>query len=70
MNKGFTPRRIRELQEILEHRAITIVDDVIERGECDFVVDVAAELPLQAIAEFIGVPQEDRKLLFELDATA
>jgi cholest-4-en-3-one 26-monooxygenase len=66
VNKGFTPRRIRELQEILERRAVSIVDEVIERGECDFVVDVASELPLQAIAEFIGVPQEDRKLIFDL----
>jgi cholest-4-en-3-one 26-monooxygenase len=66
VNKGFTPRRIGELQEILARRAATIVDGVIERGECDFVVDVAAELPLQAIAEFIGIPQEDRKLIFDL----
>jgi cholest-4-en-3-one 26-monooxygenase len=66
VNKGFTPRRIRELQDILERRAASIVDEVIERGECDFVVDVASELPLQAIAEFIGVPQEDRKLIFDL----
>jgi cholest-4-en-3-one 26-monooxygenase len=66
VNKGFTPRRIRELQDVLEHRAVSIVDAVIEQGECDFVVDVASELPLQAIAEFIGVPQEDRKLIFDL----
>ncbi len=66
VNKGFTPRRIGELNEILARRAATIVDSVIERGECDFVVDVASELPLQAIAEFLGVPQEDRKLLFDL----
>ena len=38
---------------------------MIERGECDFVVDVAAELPLQVIAEMIGVPHEDRHKLFE-----
>jgi len=66
VNKGFTPRRIRELQDILERRAVGIVDAVIEKGECDFVVDVASELPLQAIAEFLGVPQEDRKLIFDL----
>lgn len=66
VNKGFTPRRIRELQEVLERRAASIVDEVIEQGECDFVVDVASELPLQAIAEFLGVPQEDRKLIFDL----
>jgi cholest-4-en-3-one 26-monooxygenase len=38
---------------------------VIEAGECDFVVDVAAELPLQVIAEMMGVPQPDRHLIFD-----
>ena len=37
----------------------------IERGEADLVDDIAAELPLQAIAEIIGVPQEDRHMLFD-----
>jgi len=42
-----------------------IVDAVAERGECDFVVDVAAELPLQVIAELMGVPHDDRRQLYE-----
>lgn len=66
VSKGFTPRRIGQLHDILAERATSIVDAVIERGECDFVVDVASELPLQAIADFLGVPQEDRKLIFDL----
>ena len=53
------------LEKYLRHRTILIVDEVIERGECDFVIDVAAELPLQAIAEIMGVPQEDRQKLFD-----
>jgi cholest-4-en-3-one 26-monooxygenase len=52
------------LEQYLRHRSIVIVDSIIERGECDFVEDLAAELPLQAIAEIMGVPQEDRRLLF------
>jgi cholest-4-en-3-one 26-monooxygenase len=65
VNKGFTPRMIGRLHD--QVRAITrdIVDNVIERGECDFVVDVAAELPLQVIAEMMGVPQEDRHKVFD-----
>jgi cholest-4-en-3-one 26-monooxygenase len=66
VNTGFTPRRIRELEQILRTRAATIIDEVAERGSCEFVEEVAAELPLQAIADFLGVPQSDRKLLFEL----
>ena len=65
VNKGFTPRMIGMLEQYLAHRTTLIIDEVIERGSCDFVTDVAAELPLQAIAEIMGVPQEDRKLLFE-----
>jgi cholest-4-en-3-one 26-monooxygenase len=65
VNKGFTPRMIGLIEKYLEHRAILIVDNIIERGQCDFVVDLASELPLQAIAEIMGVPQEDRKLLFD-----
>ncbi len=69
VNRGFTPRRIRELQDVLARRATTIVDEVIDEGRCDMVEAVAAELPLQAIAEFLGVPQEDRHLVFKWSNT-
>ena len=65
VNRGFTPRMIGLLEKYLRHRTTLIVDEVIEDGECDFVIDVAAELPLQAIAEIMGVPQEDRQKLFD-----
>ncbi|MDH3753888.1 MAG: cytochrome P450 [Acidimicrobiia bacterium] len=65
VNKGFTPRMIGLIERYLEHRAVVIIDNVIELGSCDFVEDIAAELPLQAIAEIMGVPQEDRRLLFQ-----
>ncbi|MCU1454895.1 MAG: cytochrome [Acidimicrobiales bacterium] len=65
VNKAFTPRRIEELVDRLRVRARAIVAEVADRGSCDFVTDVAAELPLQAIAELLGVPQEDRHLVFD-----
>ncbi len=65
VNKGFTPRMIGMLEAHLAYRAELIIDSVIERGECEFVTDLAAELPLQAIAEIMGVPQEERHLLFD-----
>ena len=65
VNKGFTPRMIGLLEQALRTRATHIVDQVIERGEADFVTEIASELPLQAIAEIMGVPQEDRMKLFE-----
>src|SRR5687767_12412334 len=65
VNRGFTPKRIRDLTQILEQRAASVIDDVIEQGECDFITAVACELPLQAIADLLGVPQEDRHLVFD-----
>jgi cholest-4-en-3-one 26-monooxygenase len=62
--RGFTPRAISDLRETLTARARLIVSKALEEGTGDFVTDVACELPLQAIAELIGVPQEDRKKLF------
>jgi cholest-4-en-3-one 26-monooxygenase len=65
VNKGFTPRMIGLIEQALQHRATEIVDNVIETGSADFVENIAAELPLQAIAEIMGVPQEDRRKLFD-----
>src|SRR5437870_3683524 len=65
VNKGFTPRMIGRLEERIREMTTQIIDDVSEKGECDFVTDIAAELPLQAIAELLGVPQQDRHLVFE-----
>jgi cholest-4-en-3-one 26-monooxygenase len=65
ISRGFTPRAIGALHEVLIERANKIVDDALARGEGDFVFEVAAELPLQAIAELLGVPMEDRRKLFD-----
>jgi cholest-4-en-3-one 26-monooxygenase len=66
VNKGFTPRRIRELMQHLEEEAQAIVARAKEKGEFDFVTEVAADLPLIAIAEFLGVPREERQRIFDL----
>ncbi len=65
VNKGFTPRMLGLLEQHLAHKATTIVDNVIDLGTADFVDAIASELPLQAIAELMGVPQEDRRKLFD-----
>ena len=64
ISRGFTPRAINALEEVMKTRSIQIVKDAVVRGEGNFVEEVAAELPLQAIADLIGVPQEDRLKLF------
>ena len=65
VNHGFTPRRVDALEPHVRDMASRIVDDMLAKGSCDFVVDVAAELPLQVIAELLGVSQEDRHKLFD-----
>src|SRR5262245_13809284 len=65
VSRGFTPRAIGSLRDALAERAERIVRAALEEGVGDFVADVACELPLQAIAELIGIPQEDRKQIFE-----
>ena len=65
VNKGFTPRMVRDLEESIHRSTDVIIDSVIEKGEADFVTQLSAELPLQVIAELLGVPQEDRHHMFE-----
>jgi len=65
VNRGFTPRQMRMLEPHIRELTAQILDDVIEQGGCDYVVDVAAEVPLQVIAEMLGVPMADRHKLFE-----
>ncbi len=65
VNKGFTPKMVRDLEAKVVGYADAIIDDVCEKGSADFVTEISAELPLQVIAELMGVPQEDRHLVFD-----
>ncbi|QLY31324.1 cytochrome P450 [Nocardia huaxiensis] len=64
VSKGFTPRAVEGLRKALTERAAAIVAEAKAGGSGDFVQQVACELPLQAIAELLGVPQDDRHKLF------
>jgi len=61
----FTPGAVDSYEASFRRHAKNIVDRVASRGECEFVEEVAAELPLLAILELCGIPQEDRKDFFE-----
>jgi cholest-4-en-3-one 26-monooxygenase len=69
VNKGFTPRMIALLTEPVMRVCNELVDSVAERGRCDYVTEIAAELPLQVIAELLGIPLEDRHQVFEWSNT-
>jgi cholest-4-en-3-one 26-monooxygenase len=61
---AFTPRAVEAYHEIFEVYAKQIVDTVASKGECEFITEVAAELPLMAILDMMSVPKEDRKKVF------
>ncbi len=65
VNRGFTPLMIRRLEDAMRLRTTTILDRVTPLGHCDFVTSIAAELPLTAIAEIIGIPLSERQLLLD-----
>ena len=65
VNRGFTPRMINALGPKIREAVIEILDKAVEKGGCDFVLEVAAELPLQVIAQLLGVPFEDRHKVFD-----
>ncbi|WP_235738669.1 cytochrome P450 [Nocardioides alcanivorans] len=65
ISRGFTPRAIARIEDALKERAEKIVDAALAKGSGNFVEDLASELPLQAIAELLGVPQEERGKLFD-----
>ncbi len=66
ISAGFTPRMIARLDEQTRGWAVSIVERALERGTCDFVRDVAYQLPMHMIADIVGIPIEDRDWLFSL----
>jgi cytochrome P450 family 142 subfamily A polypeptide 1 len=58
VSRGFTPRRVRDHEDTIRRLCREIVDRVAPRGECDFVWDIAAPLPLLLIADMLGFPPE------------
>jgi cholest-4-en-3-one 26-monooxygenase len=64
ISRGFTPRAIGRLRDELDSRAQNIAKAAAAAGTGDFVEQVSCELPLQAIADLLGVPQDDRDKIF------
>src|ERR1700751_211578 len=61
----FTPKMIRDKEAAVRATVTALIDDVIETGACDFVDDIAVEVPLRVISDLLGVPQTERRQLFE-----
>jgi len=65
--RSFTPRAVARLEERIRGHARALCDRAFagRRGECDFAKDVAADLPLLTLADVLGMPEQDRWLLFD-----
>lgn len=60
VSRGFTPRRVAQLEGSIRDLATTYLDRVVDKGECDWVADFAGRLPMDVVSEMLGVRQEDR----------
>jgi cytochrome P450 len=65
VNRGFTPRQVARIDDSVREQAKDIVDRIAPLGECDFVSEIAAALPLQIICDMMGIPREDTQQIFE-----
>ncbi|AEA27606.1 Linalool 8-monooxygenase [Pseudonocardia dioxanivorans CB1190] len=65
VSRGFTPRRLAQLTDDVATTARRIVDDVIDRGECDAVTEIAARLPMTIVCELMGVPASQHDFVFD-----
>ena len=59
INRGFTPRMVRKLEETFLHITTQAIDEVAREGKCDFVSSISTPLPLRLIAAMIGIREED-----------
>jgi cytochrome P450 len=65
VSRGFTPKQLDSMKGDVEGIAAEIIDEVIERGEGDFVTDVAATLPLRIIVDMMGIPRSQERFIFD-----
>ncbi|MEW2356984.1 cytochrome P450 [Spirillospora sp. NPDC029432] len=64
VNKGFTPRMIKKLEDHIRQSCHELIDTAVTLGRCDFVEHFAVPLPLYTICELLGAPMEDRDKIF------
>lgn len=65
ISSEFTPRMVGRLEQLLADRTARILEAAADRGPCDFVRDIAYQVPMHVIADIIGIPEEDRGWIFE-----
>jgi cytochrome P450 len=69
VNRAFTPRQVARIDEQVQQKAASIVQSVAPKGECDFVSEIAARLPLEIICDMMGIAPSQYQRVFELTNT-
>jgi cholest-4-en-3-one 26-monooxygenase len=64
VSRRFTPRAVRGLEAEIERITRDVMDSVVDRNECDFVIDISSKIPVAVIAELLGAPRKDWDQLF------
>src|SRR5207245_3173841 len=64
VSPSFSASAVRKMEPPVREMVTRILDRIVPGAECEFISEVAAELPLAVLCELLGVPQEDRRLLF------
>jgi novobiocin biosynthesis protein NovI len=70
LNAAFSPRRLKTIREAIRRTIDDLIKAAIDKGECDFVHDVSANIPLGAICGLMDVPEADRRFLLGLTSHA
>jgi cholest-4-en-3-one 26-monooxygenase len=65
VNSGFTRKRVKDLEGSISSLCDALIDGVCEKGECDFVWDLAAPLPMAVIGDMLGVRPEEREMFLK-----
>lgn len=66
VNKGFTPRAVNAMEATIRQITNELLDEIAQKGSCDFVTDVAAQLPLAVICGMAGLEKKDWPMMFDL----
>lgn len=66
VNRGFTPRAVNAMEPKIREICISLLDRLADRTECDFVLEIASQLPLAVICGLMGIPEPDWPLMFRL----
>jgi cytochrome P450 len=63
VSRGFTPRRVQDLEPRIRELATHYIDRFVDEGRCDFIAAFAGKLPMDVVSEMLGVPEPDRDML-------